>query len=247
MDSVLPKLNGKKKICIICEGAEEYDYINRLISLNVWHYQYHIHLINAEGNGNLVSRYQNEYQIGRYDIIFIICDTEKKPYKQFDAICNAINEFHDSFYASQSVIIFTNPCTMQAILLHFDHRIRLNKPSKKHSAPYITTYTGVENYSGKEKERNVVMDCLTVDNYKYMMEHINMLSTDPYELNSSNIGMYWNYFESSNSDWVKHINRTIELSEDEYDDCVADEAYKEYVNSGKQSRSIEELWEELNL
>lgn len=57
MDSVLPKLNGKKKICIICEGAEEYDYINRLISLNVWHYQYHIHLINAEGNGNLVSRY----------------------------------------------------------------------------------------------------------------------------------------------------------------------------------------------
>ena len=39
----------------------------------------------------------------------------------------------------------------------------------------------------------------------------------------------------------------FERIEDEYDIAVADEAYKEYVDSGKKSRPIEELWGELDL
>lgn len=39
----------------------------------------------------------------------------------------------------------------------------------------------------------------------------------------------------------------FEKIEDEYDLVIANEAYDEYVTSGKQSRPIEELWEELNL
>jgi len=35
--------------------------------------------------------------------------------------------------------------------------------------------------------------------------------------------------------------------EDEYDIAVANEAYKEYVDSGRKSRPIEELWKELDL
>jgi len=35
--------------------------------------------------------------------------------------------------------------------------------------------------------------------------------------------------------------------EDEYDVAVANEAYKEYVDSGCKSRPIEELWKELDL
>ena len=35
--------------------------------------------------------------------------------------------------------------------------------------------------------------------------------------------------------------------EDEYDIAVANEAYKEYVDSGCKSRPIEELWKELDL
>ena len=34
--------------------------------------------------------------------------------------------------------------------------------------------------------------------------------------------------------------------EEEYDNVVANEAYKEYVESGCKSKSIEELWRELN-
>ena len=39
----------------------------------------------------------------------------------------------------------------------------------------------------------------------------------------------------------------FERIEDEYDIAVASESYKEYVDSGYQSRPIEELWKELDL
>lgn len=35
--------------------------------------------------------------------------------------------------------------------------------------------------------------------------------------------------------------------EDEYDIVIAEEAHSEYVNSGKKSRPISELWQELDL
>lgn len=39
----------------------------------------------------------------------------------------------------------------------------------------------------------------------------------------------------------------FERIEDEYDVMVANEAYQEYLDSGKKSRPIEELWKELDL
>lgn len=39
----------------------------------------------------------------------------------------------------------------------------------------------------------------------------------------------------------------FERIEDEYDVAVAEEAYHEYVESGRKSRPISELWEELDL
>lgn len=39
----------------------------------------------------------------------------------------------------------------------------------------------------------------------------------------------------------------FEKIEDEYDLAVAEEAYKEYVDSGMKSTPIEELWKELDL
>lgn len=39
----------------------------------------------------------------------------------------------------------------------------------------------------------------------------------------------------------------FEKIEEEFDIAVSDEAYNEYVKSGKKSRPIEELWDELEL
>ncbi|MCM1261344.1 MAG: hypothetical protein NC313_01385 [Butyrivibrio sp.] len=40
MANKLPKFSDRHKICIICEGNEEYEYLERLKSLKVWNEQY---------------------------------------------------------------------------------------------------------------------------------------------------------------------------------------------------------------
>ena len=90
----LPKLPDRHKICIICEGNEEYGYLNRLKELKVWNDQYDISLVNASGNGNIPARYQDRYQNSSYEVVFVFCDTEKKPYEQYEDIKRKINEFH---------------------------------------------------------------------------------------------------------------------------------------------------------
>ena len=50
MSNRRPGLYNKRKVCIICEGNEEYKYIDRLKELKVWNEQYEVSLVNAEGN-----------------------------------------------------------------------------------------------------------------------------------------------------------------------------------------------------
>jgi hypothetical protein len=119
MGNRLPVFSDKQKICIICEGNEEYSYLERLNSLNVWDAQYEISLDNAGGNGNIPARYQDRYQNGAYELVLIFCDTEKKPYEQYEDIKRKINEFHGVDNAAKEVIIFGNPCTMQIIIKHW--------------------------------------------------------------------------------------------------------------------------------
>ena len=42
MTNKLPKFSDNHKVCIICEGNEEYAYLERLKELNVWNGQYEI-------------------------------------------------------------------------------------------------------------------------------------------------------------------------------------------------------------
>ena len=69
MANRLPGISNKHKICIICEGNEEYKYLERLNELHVWNEIYDISLVNAEGNGNIPARYQDRYQNGSYEVI----------------------------------------------------------------------------------------------------------------------------------------------------------------------------------
>lgn len=75
MANRLPYISGKHKICIICEGNEEYKYLERLNQLHVWNEIYDISLVNAEGNGNIPARYQDRYQNGSYETVLVFCDS----------------------------------------------------------------------------------------------------------------------------------------------------------------------------
>ena len=94
MPNKLPKFLDNHKICIICEGNEEYEYLNRLKNLKVWNEQYDISLVNASGNGSIPARYQDRYQNGADELVLVFCDTEKKPHEQYEDIKRKINVFH---------------------------------------------------------------------------------------------------------------------------------------------------------
>ena len=93
MANRLPNYSTKHKICIICEGLEEYKYLERLNSLGVWSDVYDISLVNACGNGNIPARYQDKYQNGFYEVVLVFCDTEKKPHEQYEDIMAGFNAY----------------------------------------------------------------------------------------------------------------------------------------------------------
>ncbi len=209
MTNKLPKFIDKHKICIICEGNEEYEYLNRLKALKVWNEQYDISLVNAGGNGNIPARYQDRYQNGTYELVLVFCDTEKKPHEQYVDIKRKINEFHGVDSAADEVVIFANPCTMQIIIKHWTDE-NIKSPAKKVNAPLIEKYTGVENYKGRTDQIKRVMECVTAENYADMCRRVSELDSDDSIGGSSNFGRFIILFENNILGWLERINSQLE-------------------------------------
>ena len=209
MPNKLPKFFDMHKICIICEGNEEYAYLERLKELNVWNGQYEIVLVNARGNGNIPARYQDRYQNGSDELVLVFCDTEKKPHEQYEDIKRKINEFHGVDNAADEVIMFGNPCTMQIITKHWTDEI-LKSPAKPVNAPLIKKYTGVGNYKGRTDQIEQVMKYVTEENYVDMCQRVRNLGEDDLVTGSSNFGKFIKLFESDDSGWISGINEKLE-------------------------------------
>ena len=208
MINKLPKFLDNHKICIICEGNEEYEYLDCLNKLNVWNKQYQINLVNASGNGNIPARYQDRYQNGADELVLIFCDTEKKPHEQYEDIKRKINVFH-GVDAANEVVMFGNPCTMQIISKHWTDE-NLKSPAKPVNAPLIKKYTGVENYKGRADQIKEIMKYITVENYKDMRERVSKLAIDDSITGSSNFGHYLKLLESDDSGWIEVINQRLQ-------------------------------------
>lgn len=207
----IPALSSERhKICIICEGNEEYDYLNKLKSLAVWNKSYGIYLDNAGGNGSIPAKYQDAYHNDTYDLVLVFCDTEKKPYEQYDEIKNKINNFHGIDHIADKLIIFANPCTMQIILLHIEDVV-LKTPAKKINSIYIEKAFGIgEKYKASKTQRDIIFSKITVENYYAMVERIKKLPSDDSVIGSTNFLKYIEFLTSENSSWIKDINNQIE-------------------------------------
>ena len=209
MQNKLPKLFDKHKICVICEGNEEYEYLERLKALKVWDAQYEIIPDNAGGNGNIPARYQDSYQNGSYELVLVFCDTEKKPYEQYEDIKRKINEFHGIDTAADEVIMFGNPCTMQIITKHWTETL-IKSPAKPVNAPLIEEFTGVKNYKGREDQIAAVMEHVTAENYADMRGRVSGLETRDTVVGSSNFGRFMELFGSGDAGWIDEINDELE-------------------------------------
>lgn len=205
----LPSISDKHKICIICEGNEEYKYLARLIELDVWNNIYEVSLVNAEGNGNIPARYQDKYQNGSYEVILVFCDTEKKPCEQYEDIKEKINDFHGVDTAAAEVVIFANPCSMQIISKHWTDEI-IKTPAKKLNAALIEKHTGVVDYKAKEKQIEEVMKHIDTKNYEDMRHRISKMESDDSIIGNSNFARLLDYLESNDCGWIQEINAELE-------------------------------------
>ncbi|QFJ55010.1 hypothetical protein [Pseudobutyrivibrio xylanivorans] len=210
MEKRLPIISNKHKICIICEGNEEYKYLERLNELEVWNPIYDVSLVNAAGNGNIPARYQDRYQNGSYEVVLVFCDTEKKPYEQFEDIKRKINEFHGVDNASDEVVFFANPCTMQIVSKHWTDEI-IKSPAKPVNAPMIERYTGVKNYKGKASQIDEVMKFVTSENYDVMREHLDEMTSDEREVGSTNFDKLLVNLHDDNTKWMEKLNQLLEI------------------------------------
>ena len=200
--------NNKKKICLICEGYEEFDYISKLLELNVWSDVYDFSLVNAESNGNISARYQDRYQSDNYDIVLVLCDTDRKPHHDFELIRKKINDIFGIDNAADEVIIFVNPCTMQVELLHFEN-IKLRTQNKNKNASEIERLTGIQDYKAKEEQRKAMCNLITKENYEEMKKNLLSLATDYKIEATTNFGVFLKRFEDNKTNWIDEINKKL--------------------------------------
>ena len=149
--SYLPPVRSRHRVCVICEGYEDYHYFKRLMDLNVWDSAYSFTPINVKSASNIPARFQNEFQNDRYEIILVFCDTDKEPYREYALVKAKINRFLGRRRAAEKVIIFANPCTMQIMLLHFGD-VLLKNQGKKTNSTVIEQMTGIQNYDAHEAQ-----------------------------------------------------------------------------------------------
>lgn len=200
------KYSGKK-ICIICEGYEELDYIEVLKNKAVFSNKYDFITVNAKSINTIIARYQEKFQSDSYSLVLIFCDTDKGPSEKYKEIKQKINEFHEADVADE-IIIFGNPCTMQIILSHFAE-IKLTSQSKSVNAKYIKELTGIQNYKATDKQRKELFSKIKRENYDVMKENVKNLSTNDEELSSTNILKFIEKFESDDDSWIDEINEKL--------------------------------------
>ena len=201
--------NNRKKICLICEGFEEYDYISRLLKLGVWSESYDFTLVNAESNGNISARYQDSYQNDSYDIVLALCDTDRSPHDDFELIRTKINRIFGNEAASNEVLLFVNPCTMQVELLHFG-TVELRTQNKHKNAGEIERLTGIRNYKASNEQRAEMCGLITKGNYEEMKGRLRELSADYNDSPSTNFLIFLERFENPDSSWIDEINVKLE-------------------------------------
>jgi len=201
------KVEGRHKICIIAEGYEEDQYIKRLRELNIFSNIYEIIPINAKGAGNVQARYHDAFASNDYEIVFVLCDRDRKPEQYVNIIKGIDKILGEGKYTH--VTFFSSPCTLQIILSHFGN-VQLLTQSKKKSKDIVKELTGVEDYDAHEQQVKDICRKVNRSNYNDMKDRVKNLSTSDKHIPASNILNLFSLLENDNSDWIIEINRKLD-------------------------------------
>ena len=201
----IPNISRKHRIGVICEGYEDEAYFKRLIELNLWDDTYQFFIINAKSASNIPARFQDAYQNDKFEIVLIFCDTDKNPFLEYVRIKDKINEFLAKTNASEKLIIFANPCTMQIILSHFGE-VSLKNQGKKTNADTIERLTGVKNYDAHSNQISDICKKIYRRTYDDMKSRVNAICFSDTTPCSTNFGLFLDRFENCDAGWISDIN-----------------------------------------
>lgn len=196
-----------RKICIICEGYEEFDYIETLKSKGMFSNVYNFITVNAKSINTIIARYQDRFQSSAYSLVLIFCDTDKGPSDKYKEIKKEINKLHGKDIADE-IVIFGNPCTMQIILSHFAE-IKLTSQSKSVNSKFIKEYVGIDNYKATDEQRKELFGKIKRSNYEKMKENVAKLSINDENVSSTNILKFVKRFENDDDSWIDEINSKL--------------------------------------
>lgn len=199
--------NLLKKICIVCEGYEDYYYFEALKRCKKFHEHYKVIPKNAKSIDKVFGLYQNIFQLGDYDLVLVFCDTEMVPYEQFERLLNNIDDFHAK-QVSSDIVYFANPCTMQIMLSHFG-KVKLTTNDKIANASKVQTLTGVKNYKGQQGQIQSIVKKINLNNYSTMKNNLAGINTNYQLVPSTNFISLLNFLEQSNTIWVDNLIQKI--------------------------------------
>ena len=200
---------NKRSILILAEGFEEKPYIEKIITFPSISKNYIFSpIVNLKGNGNIVARYQYEFQTNRYDLILVFADADKGS-SQFINIIEGLGEkvFGDKD-KGKLVFMYVNPVTLQLVLSHFGD-VLLKNVGKKENSKIVEELTGISNYDAKDDQIKEMISKITYTNYKKMKERIKNISNDYHIVPSTNILSFLNNFENDDTSWIDEINKLI--------------------------------------
>lgn len=207
MINKLPKIKTNKKICIVCEGDEEFAYISKLKQLKVFSNKLTINTLNADSISNIFDVYSNAYQSDNYDLVIIFCDTDNNPFIQYKDLKKQVKDFHGLNKNSDvfGLICFGNPCTMQIILSHFDN-VKLKSRLKNVNAIKIKKLTGVDDYRATKHQIDCIMRKITLHNFQTMKYNLKNISQQDSTTPSTNFLEMLSNLESDDYQWIENIN-----------------------------------------
>lgn len=210
----LPNLERKHKICVICEGYEDFAYFNRLLELNVWNSAYEFYPINVKSASNISARFQDVFQNDKYELVLIFCDTDKSPYREYIQVKQKINGFLNKADAAERLIIFANPCTMQIILSHFGE-VSLKNQGKRTNSQKIEELTGVKDYDAHETQIQEICRQICRRTYEDMRSRVKAIRYSDETSGSTNFFTFLEHFEDPSGEWISEIKDY--LKEEDHD------------------------------
>ena len=207
----LPQIDHRHKVCVICEGDEEFAYFKRLKELAIWNEIYDFVPQNAHGESKIASMYASIYQNDNYEIVIIFCDTDKAPQVQYKLLKKKLIEFHggDKRFRIDKFVIFANPCTMQIILSHFGD-VSLRSQGKKTNADVIERYTGIVGYDAHQEQIKELCGRIYQRSYAEMKRRVSLINNPDTEPVSTNFIVFLQYFESDDVKWINDIRSYLD-------------------------------------